>query len=110
MSLNKGKHSIAEIENVRCSVVETGLNEQRAGFLKELLQNNGYTVKVEAEKAKDGTPAGTYILGVTDILFHPVIKVYQHALVKKDGSEVTPAYWNQWPEGSELPYYQVILK
>ena len=110
MSLSKGKITVAEIEGVRCSVVETGLTDSRANFLKELLENCGYVVKCEKEKAKDGSPAGTFTLGVTDIIFHPVIKVYQHALIKKDGSVVTPAYWNQWAEGSDLPYYQVIPK
>ena len=110
MSLSKGKVTIVEIDGVRCSVVETGLSESRAKFLKELLENNGYVVKLDQEKTKDGSPSGTCILGVTDILFHPVIKVYQHGLLREDGQEVTPAYWNQWPEGSDLPYYQVISK
>ena len=107
MPLNKGKHTVAEIEGVRCTVVETGLTPSRAGFLKDLLEHNGLEVKMEKEKAKDGTPLETLILGVTDILFNPVIKVYQHKLFRKDGHEVTPAYWNQWPEDPDLPYWQV---
>jgi hypothetical protein len=109
MSLNKGKHVIAEIEGVRCSVVETGLSEDRRKFLGELLKDNGYSVKAEKEKAKDGTPCETYILGVTDILFNPVIKVYQHRILRKDGKEVTPAYWNQWTADKDIPYWQVNL-
>jgi hypothetical protein len=108
MSLTKGKNNVAEIDGVRCSVVETGLTESRANFLKELLQENGYNVKCEPEKTKDGASTGAYILGVTDILFNPVIKVYQHGLFRKDGSEVSPAWWNQWPEDQNIPYYQVI--
>jgi hypothetical protein len=107
MPLNKGKHSVAEIDGIRCTVVETGATEERALFLKELLEFNGYTVKTEKEKAKDGTVLPTLSLGVTDILFNPMIVVYQHKLLRKDGAEVTPAYWNQWPGQQELPYWQV---
>jgi hypothetical protein len=109
MSLNKGKHTVTEIEGVRCSVVETGVSEARMTFLKELLENNGYTVKCEKEKAKDGSPLETFILGVTDILFNPVIRVYQHKILRKDGKEVTPAYLNQWTADPGLPYWQVNL-
>ncbi len=109
MSLNKGKHIVTEIESIRCTVVETGINETRAHFLKDLLEYNGYEVKMEKEKAKDGTSLDTWIIGVTDILFNPVIRVYQHRLFRKDGHEVTPAYWNQWPVDQDLPYWQVRL-
>jgi hypothetical protein len=108
MALNKGKHIVAEVEGERCTVIETGLSESRAAFLKELLIHNGFAVKSEKEKAKDGSTLETSLLGVTDLLFNPVIKVYQHALLRKDGKEVTPAYWNQWPEDPDLPYWEVI--
>ena len=72
MSLSKGKHNIAEIEGVRCTVVETGVTEERAEFLKNMLTFNGYEVKMEKEKAKDGTElesclrvVGTAVDGVT---------------------------------------------
>jgi hypothetical protein len=107
MPLNKGKHTIAEIEGTRCSVVESGLQESRALFLKEILEYNGLTVKWEKEKAKDGTPLETYILGVTDLLFNPVIRVYQQKLRRKDGHIVNPAYWNQWKSDPDIPYYLV---
>ena len=109
MALNKGKHSIIEIEGVRCSVVETGLTENRALFLKSLLQDNGYEVKMEKEKAKDGSPLDTLVLGVTDILFNPVIKVYAQKLHRQDKHIVTQAYWNQWPVNPDLPYWMVTL-
>jgi hypothetical protein len=107
MPLNKGKHTVAEIEGVRCTVVETGLNENRALFLKEILHYNGYEVKMEKEKAKDGTALETWILGVTDILFNPVIRVYQNKLHRSDGQVITPAYWNQWKTDTVIPYWQV---
>jgi hypothetical protein len=107
MALNKGKHTVTEIEGIRCSVAESGITEQRAAFLQELLTHNGYTVKSEKEKAKDGSPLETFVLGVTDLEFNPVIVVYQHRLFRKDGKEVTAAFWNQWPVDQELPYWQV---
>lgn len=107
MGLNKGKHNVAEIEGVRCTVVETGLSESRTQFLKELLILNHFEVKMEPEKNKDGTPAGTWALGVTDILFNPVIAVYGHRLKRNDGHSVTQAYWNQWPEDPDLPYWMI---
>jgi hypothetical protein len=107
MALNKGKHIVAEIEGIRCTVVETGLTESRVRFLKDLLEANGFEVRSEKEKTKEGTPLETYLLGVTDLLFNPVISVYGHRLKRKDGHEVTPAYWNQWPVDQDITYWMV---
>jgi hypothetical protein len=109
MALNKGKHTVVEIEGVRCSIVETGLIENRALFLKELLEENRYEVKMEKEKAKDGTSLQTFILGVTEILFNPAIKLYALKLYRKDGQAVTLQYWNQWPVNPDIPYWMVTL-
>lgn len=87
MALNKGKHIIEEIDGIRCTVVESNINEARALFLSDLLTFNGFTVKSGVD-AK-----GVSILGVTDILFNPVIAVYQRRLKTKTGHKVTPAYW-----------------
>ena len=107
MSLNKGKHTVTEIEGVRCTVVETGLTESRAQFLKELLTYNELEVRMEKEKTKEGTPLETIILGVTDLLFNPVIAVYGHRLKRDDGHEVTPAFWNQWLVDQDITYWMV---
>lgn len=108
MPLNKGKHTVQEIEGLRCTVVETGLTPERAQFLKSLLAFNGFEVKLEPEKAKDGTALETLVLGVTDLLFNPVIAVYGHRLRRPDGGEVTQAYWNQWEADTALPYWMVV--
>lgn len=107
MALLKGKHTIAEIEGVRCTVVESGLSAERARFLKTLLEFNRYDVKMEQEKAKDGAALETFILGVTDIIFNPAVALYQRKIFRPDGNYVTPAYWNQWPEQDTIPYWQV---
>ncbi len=109
MPLNKGKHVIAEIEGTRCTVVETGLTEARAAFLKDLLENNHFEVKTEPENSKEGAPTGTLILGVTDLEFNPVVKVYERKLFRNDGKVVSPAWWNQWEvQDDEIPYIEII--
>jgi hypothetical protein len=109
MALTKGKHNIAEIEGMRCSVIENGATQERSQFLKELLIFNGYEVKMEKEKAKDGSVLDTYVIGLTDILFNAMIVVYEKKLVRKDGLTVTPAYWNQWSKQETIPYWRVQL-
>lgn len=107
MPLNKGKHTIAEINGTRCTVVETGTDQARTAFLGEILAANGYTVMTEQEKSKDGTPMETFVIGVTDLLFNPMIAVYQHKLRLRDGRVVSPACWNQWSVPTDIPYWQV---
>ena len=93
-TLNKGKHLVIEIDNVTCSVVETGVDKDRLDFLKPLLEHNGYEVKVLTEEPKEDSQT-TYTLGVTDILFNTVIDVYKRRLISQTGHKVTPAYWLQ---------------
>lgn len=90
MALNKGKHLVEEIEGVRCSVVEKEVSPERTEFLKKLLGLNGYEVKTEAEGE-----TGTFKIGVTDLLFNPVVDVYKRHLKSFTGHKVTPAYWLQ---------------
>lgn len=89
MTLNKIKPVIEEIEDIRCIIVETGINEERLDFLKKLLEHNGYTVMV---KMADN---GTATIGVTDLMFNPVLDVYKRRLKSLTGKHVTPAYWLQ---------------
>ena len=90
MALNKGKHIVEEIDGVRCSLVEKGVSPERAEFLKKLLELNGYEVKTVSEG-----DAGTFKIGVTDLLFNPVVDVYKRRLKSLTGHKVTPAYWLQ---------------
>jgi len=104
----KGKHTVIEIEGVRCSVVETGASDERVKFLKEILEFNGCQVKTEKEKAKDGSLLATSVIGVTDILFSAMINLYERKLRRRDGHILNPAYWNQWPDKDwDVSYYQV---
>jgi len=104
----KGKHTVIEIEGVRCTVVETGVSDERVKFLKEILEFNGYEVKTEKEKAKDGSALATSVIGVTDIVFSAMINLYERKLLRKDGHILNPAFWNQWPDKDwDIPYYMV---
>ncbi len=101
MALKKGKHIIKEIDGVLCTVVETELTNARMSFLKEILEHNKYVVKVEETTSDAGS---IFTLGVTDLVFNPMINVYERTLKRKDGSVVTIAYWNQTVEEDSLPY------
>lgn len=78
-----------DVNGKRCSIVETGVNENRMKFLKSLLEKNKYTVEVE-KAGEDG-----YKIGVTDMLFNPVIDVYKRRLFTENGEVVDFYYWNQ---------------
>lgn len=103
MPLNKGKHLVEEIDGARCSVVEKAVSPERTEFLKKLLELNGYTVKIASEGE-----TGTFKIGVTDLLFNPVIDVYKRSLKSFSGKKVTPAYWLQESDketASEVNYW-----
>ncbi len=86
---NKGKHNVEEVNGKRCSIVETEINENRMKFLKSLLENNKYIVEVENMGEKG------FKIGVTDLLFNPVIDVYKRRLFTDNGDVVDYNYWNQ---------------
>ena len=106
MSLDSGKHTEKEINEVRCRVVETGIEKPRADFLKDLLEVNKFEVHVGELPVKvEGDPQ-TYILGVTDVTFNPVLAVYAHKLKTADGRLVTPAYWKQLTDDTIQDYWR----
>jgi hypothetical protein len=107
MATLEGKHQVAEIDGVRCTICGKGLTEERKAFLADLLTKAGYEVKAAIEVGKDGKECGTWVIGVTDILFNPVIRVYQQKLFLNDGTKVTPAIWEQKTTQTEIPYWQV---
>ena len=95
MALTKGKHIVEEINGIRCTVVEKGAGVGRISFLKQLLTINNFDVQVAEEaKVEENAPV-TYIIGVTDIVFNPMIAVYEQTLLTAEGEKVCPAYWNQ---------------
>ncbi len=90
----KAKHIVEEISGTRCTIVEKGATADRISFLKNLLEINKYEVIVIGEPIVEGSPA-LFTIGVTDLVFNPVIAVYEMALKTAEGKKVSPAYWNQ---------------
>lgn len=91
----KAKHIVEEINGTRCTIVEKGATADRVDFLKKLLVFNRYDVRVAEEAVVEGMPA-LFTIGVTDLVFNPVIAVYEMSLKTPDGKKVSPAYWNQY--------------
>ena len=110
MSLNIGKHSVKEVNEVRCTIVEKGCTKQRIDFLTSLLNFNGFQVQVEEDKRKTEEDPITFTLGVTDVIFNHVIWVYQRKLKTPEGHKVTPDYWNQKATKMEPNYWDRKLK
>lgn len=89
MALNQGKHIIEVIDGKRCTLVESGMDAQRKEFLKTILEFNSYEVKEVVDEA------GLWKIGVTDVVFNPIIDVYKRKLLSPNGHRITPAYWLQ---------------
>ena len=90
----KAKHIVEEINGTRCTIIEKGANAARVGFLKTLLEFNKYEVLIADEPIQEGSPA-LFTIGITDLVFNPVIAVYELSLKTPAGQKVSPAYWNQ---------------
>jgi len=89
MALNRGKHNVEEINGVLCTLIEENISENRFQFLKKLLEHNGYTTQFVQQEDN------SYRLGVSDLLFNPVIDIYKRRLKTFTNLKVTPAYWLQ---------------
>jgi len=106
MPLNNAKHIIAEIDGVRCTVVESGISPERLAFLKELLEHNRFEVKVKEEPSEQVGEPAKLTIGVTDLVFNPVFAVYERSLRTKEGQFVSPAIWNQQTTEYKRMYWQ----
>jgi hypothetical protein len=106
MSITKGRHVVKEVAGVRCTIIEAKTTQERVDFLKALLEHNGLEVKVDEDKRKKEEDPITYTIGVADVIFNPVIAVYQRRLKTFDGRRVTPAYWNQQTEDTHPNYWR----
>ena len=110
MPLDKGKHTVEEINGVRCSVVEKGVTAERLAFIREILEFNKLEVQSQEEKRESEDAPVTYTVGVTDLLFNIVIAIYQVRVKLKDGRIASPAYWNQWTEKVDNKYWRYRRK
>jgi len=91
----QAKHIVEEISGTRCTIVEKGATAQRVEFLKNLLTFNGFEVLTSEDKREDETTPVVFTIGVTDLVFNPVIAVYEMYLKTPEGEKVSPAYWEQ---------------
>ena len=123
MAINKN-HEFEELNGVKCGIVEKNVTPQRTSFLKQLLEDNGFTVVVvpsppakvvPAAAVKEGEPPAapppvpeTFTVGVTDYTFNSTNAVFGRTLRTRDGHVVTLAYWQQKEAESndEVPYYE----
>jgi hypothetical protein len=101
----KAKHIVEELGGKRCTIVEKGIDKKRVDFLKELLHGNQFEVIVEELAKTEESNHQLYNIGVTDLVFNPVIAVYELSLKTSGGEPVTAAYWNQESTRSVKEYW-----
>ncbi len=101
----KAKHIVEEINGQRCTVVEKGIEKNRLDFLKDLLLFNKFEVVVDEVAKTEETAVQLYNIGVTDLVFNPVIAVYEMRMKNQKGQPVTAPYWNQETTDSILEYW-----
>ena len=106
MALDSGKHTEKDVDGVRCKIIEKDIPKERVDFLKEILEHNGYEVKVEEGKKKNEDDPSKFTLGVTDIIFNAVLAVYQQKIILPDGRICSPAYWKQVSKKTTMQYYE----
>ncbi|MFD1095524.1 hypothetical protein [Salegentibacter chungangensis] len=104
----EGRHSFGSIGDTRVTFVEKKIDETRKDFLKDLLEHNGFEVIIEEEKRKSEEDPQLYTVAVTDMVFNPVIWIYERKLRTFDGHKVTADYWNQKSEDTPPQYWQKI--
>jgi hypothetical protein len=101
----KAKHIVEEINGTRCTIVEKGASAARVEFLKNLLEFNHFEVMVAEEVATVEDSPKLFTIGVTDLVFNPVIAVYEMSLKAPEGQVVSPAYWEQYTTESKDDYW-----
>ena len=124
MAINKN-HEAEELAGVKCAIVEKGVSQLRADFLKDLLEWNKYTVIVVPSAPPKGAPApvpaaegeatvtapeppATFTVGVTDVTFNSINAIFGRLLKTRDNRIVTLAYWQQKEAVAhdDIPYYE----
>ena len=102
----KAKHIVEEINGQRCTIVEKGATSSRVEFLKNLLGFNKFEVIVAEDKKEIEDAPTLFTVGVTDLVFNPVIAVYELVLKTPDGKKVSPAFWDQTTSDSVDEYWE----
>ena len=102
----KAKHIVEQINGQRCTVVEKGITPARVEFLKTLLEFNKFEVLVTEDKKETEDAPTLFSIGVTDLVFNPVIAIFEMSLKTPDGRKVSPAYWDQKTSDSVDEYWE----
>ncbi|MEN8789636.1 MAG: hypothetical protein ABF295_08995 [Flavobacteriaceae bacterium] len=105
-----GKHLFGSLDETRVTFVEKKVGEDRAEFLKQLLEHNGFEVLLQEEKRATEEDPLSYTVAVTDMVFNPTIWIYQRRLETFDGRKVTPDYWHQRSEDTAPQYWKTRNK
>ena len=123
MAINKN-HEFEELDGVKCCIVERAISNERAQFLKTLLEGNGYTVVVSAVVPKvapapapvEGeaslpipvSPPTQFTVGVTDMTFNTINAIFGRLLRTSAGHVVTLSYWkqNEAVSNDAVPYFE----
>ena len=95
MAIDNLKHIISEIDEIRCTIVESGASLERAAFLNDLLAFNNLEVKEMKESSTTEGVEQKYTIGVTDLIFNPVFAIYEKQMKTREGGIVSPGYWKQ---------------
>lgn len=103
----KAKHSVEEINGIRCTLVEKGASPDRIKFLKNLLEYNNFQVEIAEEAQVNSESPKLFTIGVTDLIFNPVIAVFEKSLKTPKGQSVSPAYWEQLSSDSKDQYWDL---
>ena len=98
------KHTFGKIGDTRVSFIEKGIAKERMEFLKELLEFNRFTVLIEEKASKEENGEPTYTVAVDDMMFNPIMWVYDRKLKTSDGRYVTHEYWEN-SGGKTKPQY-----
>ncbi len=102
----QAKHQFGEIDGTRVTFVEKKVDSERKEFLMALLEHNGFEVVIKEEPIKKEGDPQLYTVAVTDMVFNPVIWIYQRRMRTPDGKIVTPAYWEQRAEDTKPQYWE----
>jgi hypothetical protein len=100
------KHTFGKINGTRVTFVEKGISKDRMEFLKDLLELNGFEVITEEIAPKEEEGETTYNIAVTDMMFNPVIWIYDRRLKTADGHYVTHEYWEKGGGVTKPQYWE----
>ncbi len=100
------KHEFGKIGDTQVTFVEKGVSVERMKFLKELLEFNKFEVITEEVPEKEKGGGVTYNVAVTDLIFNPVIWVYDRKLLTPEGKIINEDYWMQRNTDCKPQYWE----